>query len=139
VLKPGGRLCASVWAGPAENPWTTIVVQAIATEAVLAPSDPDGPGMFRCAAPGYVSALYEAAGLRDVAEWDVGVELVTRSPAQYWEMISEHISLAAAALAQVGEPARERVAKAVIAKASTYEENGKVRIPGVARCIVSTK
>jgi hypothetical protein len=32
--------------------------------------------MFQCAAPGYVSALYEAAGLRSVAEWDVDVELV---------------------------------------------------------------
>src|SRR5437763_1647092 len=83
-----------------------------------------GPGMFRCAAPGYVSALYQAAGLREVAEWDVGVELVTRSPAQYWEMISEHASLAVAALQQVGEPARERIAKAVIAKASTYEKDG---------------
>jgi hypothetical protein len=56
--------------------------------------------MFRCAAPGYVSALYEAAGLREVAERDVGVELVRRSPAQYWEMISEHVSLAVAAVAQ---------------------------------------
>jgi len=103
VLKPGGRLCSSVWVKPEENPWATIAMQAIAAEAVLAPSDPDGPNMFRCAAPGYVSALYGAAGLRDVAEWNVGVELVTRSPAQYWEMISEHVSLAAAALQQVGE------------------------------------
>ena len=139
VLKPGGRLCSSVRTGPGENPWTTIAMQAIAAEVVLAPPDPDGPNMFRCAAPGYVSALYEAAGLRDVAEWNVGVELVTRSPAQYWEMISEHVSLAVAALHQVGEPARERIAKAVIAKASTYEEDGEVRIPGVARCIVGTK
>ena len=139
VLKPGGRLCSSVWVKPEENPWTTIAMQAIATEAVLAPPDPDGPNMFRCAAPGYVSALYETAGLRDVAEWTVDVELVTRSPAQYWEMISEHVSLAVAALQQVDEPARERIAKAVIAKVSTYEEDGKVRIPGVARCIVGTK
>ena len=64
---------------------------------------------------------------------------MTDSPAQYWEMISEHVSLAVAALAQVGEPARERIAKAVIAKVSTYEQDGKVRIPGVARCIVGTK
>ncbi len=141
VLKPGGRLCSSVWVKPGENPWTTIVMQAIAAEAVLAPSDPDGPGMFRCAAPGYVSALYEAAGLRDVAEWNVNVELVTRSPTEYWEMISEHVSLAVAALQQVGEPARERIAKAVIAEAGTYEEeeDGKVRIPGLARCIAGTK
>ena len=139
VLKPGGRLCASVWVKPEENPWTAIVMQAIAAEAVLAPPGPDGPGMFRCATPGYVSALYRAAGLREVAEWDVGVELVTRSPAQYWEMISEHVSLAVAALAQVGEPARERIATAVIARAATYEQDGKVKIPGLARCIAGTK
>ena len=95
--------------------------------------------MFRCAAPGYISALYQAAGLRDVAEWDVAVELVTDSPAQYWEMISEHVSLAVAALAQVSGPARERIAEAVIARASTCEHDGKVRIPGVARCIAGTK
>ena len=139
VLKSGGRLCSSVWVKPEENPWTTIAMQAIATEAVLVPPDPDGPTMFRCAAPGYVSALYEAAGLRDVAEWDVDVELVTQSPAEYWEMISEHVSLAVAALQRVEEPARERIAQAVIANVSTYEVDGKVRIPGVARCIVGTK
>ncbi|TDW87379.1 ubiE/COQ5 methyltransferase-like protein [Kribbella pratensis] len=50
VLKPGGRLCSSVWVKPDENPWTAIAMQAIATEAVLAPPDPDGPNMFRCAA-----------------------------------------------------------------------------------------
>jgi SAM-dependent methyltransferase len=124
ALRPGGRLCSSVWVKPGENPWTTIAMQAIATEAVLAPSEPDGPNMFRCAAPGYVSALYEAAGLSDVPEWDVGVELVTPSPAQYWEMISEHVSFAVGALQQVSDPARERIAKAVIARVSTYEENG---------------
>ncbi|HEY5136861.1 MAG TPA: class I SAM-dependent methyltransferase [Candidatus Nanopelagicales bacterium] len=139
VLKPGGRLCSSVWVRPEENPWTTIAMQAIAAESVVAPPDPDRPTMFRCAAPGYLSALYEAAGLRDVEEWDVAVELVTSSPEQYWEMISEHVSLAVAALAQVDAPARQRIARDVIAKAGSYEAGGTVRIPGVARCIVGTK
>ncbi|HUO48040.1 MAG TPA: class I SAM-dependent methyltransferase, partial [Acidimicrobiales bacterium] len=80
VLRPGGRLCSSVWIRPEENPWTAVAMEAIATEATVTPPDPDGPNMFRCAAPGYVSALYEDAGLSGVAEWDVGVELVTRSP-----------------------------------------------------------
>src|SRR3954464_4116441 len=87
VLKRGGRLCSSVWVKPEENPWTSIAMHAIATEAVLPPPDPNGPNMFRCAAPGHVTALYEEAGLRDVVEWDVSVELVTDSPAQYWAMI----------------------------------------------------
>jgi ubiquinone/menaquinone biosynthesis C-methylase UbiE len=139
VLKPGGRLCSSVWVKPGDNPWTAIAMQAIATETVLAPPDPNGPSMFRCEAPGSVSALYEGAGLRDVAEWDVDVELVTRSPAEYWEMISDHVSLAAAALQSVDEPARERIRALAMANVSAFEQDGKVRVPGVARCIVGTK
>ena len=51
VLRPGGRLCASVWVRPEENPWTSIAMEAIATEVVVAPPDPDGPSMFRVRGP----------------------------------------------------------------------------------------
>jgi SAM-dependent methyltransferase len=139
VLKPGGRLCSSVWVDPDKNPWTTLAMRAIAQEAELPPPDPDRPNMYRCAAAGYVSGLYEAAGLRDVAEWDVDVDLVTRSPAEYWEVLSEHVSLAAAALRRVDDRARERIADAVIASVRAYQADGEVRVPGLARCIVGTK
>jgi SAM-dependent methyltransferase len=139
VLTPGGRLCSSVWIEPDANPWTAVAMQAIATEVVVAPPDPDGPNMFRCAAPGYMSALYEDAGLGDVEEWDVGVELVTQSAEQYWDMISEHVSLAVAALRQVDEPARRRIRATAMAEVSRFEQDGVVRVPGLARCIVGTK
>jgi ABC-type iron transport system FetAB permease component len=54
-------------------------------------------------------------------------------------MISEHVSLAVAALQQVDELARERIRADAIAKVSAFEKDGKVRVPGVARCIVGTK
>jgi SAM-dependent methyltransferase len=139
VLRPGGRLAASVWINPADNPWTTIAMGAIGKETTLPPPDPDGPNMYRCADPGHVSDLYEAAGMCDVVEWDVGVTLVTSSPAEYWEMISEHVSLAVAALGRVDDAARERIAKAVIAEVGAYENGGEVRVPGMARCIGGTK
>jgi ubiquinone/menaquinone biosynthesis C-methylase UbiE len=139
VLRPGGRLCGSVWVKPERNPWTSIAMQAIATEVAVPPADPNRPNMFRCAAPGYVSELYAAAGLGDVAEWDVDIELVTQSPAQYWEMISEHVSLAAAALQAVNQAARERIGAQAIAMVREFEVEGTVRVPGVARCIVGTK
>jgi len=105
VLKPGGRLCSSVWIKPEANLWTAIALRAIASEAKVAPPDRDGPNMFRCAAPGYVSALYKGAQLLDVVEWDVDVQLVTRSPEQYWEIISEHVSPVVTALQQIDKPA----------------------------------
>jgi len=139
VLRPGGRVCAAVWVRPEENAWTTIPMQAIAAEVELAPPDPDGPGMFRCAAPGMISALYERAGLRDVSEWDVAIEQVTPSPVTYWEMVSEVVAPAVAALSQVDEPTRARIADAVVSQVGEFETDGEIRIPGVARCIVGTK
>jgi SAM-dependent methyltransferase len=140
VLRSGGRLCASVWVRPDQNPWTTIAMQAIGTEVALPPPDPDGPSMYRCAAPGQVSGLYEAAGLHDVEEWDVSVDLVTGSAAEYWEMLSEHVSLAVAALQQVDAAGRKRIAHADIAALEPYEApDGTVSVPGLARCIVGTK
>src|SRR6478672_3769987 len=58
VLRPGGRLGASVWVDPEQNAWTAVVLEAIATEVVITPPAPGAPTMFRCAAPGSVSALY---------------------------------------------------------------------------------
>jgi ubiquinone/menaquinone biosynthesis C-methylase UbiE len=139
VLKPGGRLAASVWVSPEQNPWTTIAMQAIATETTVPPPAPGAPTMFRCAAPGYITARYEQAGLRDIAEWDVPLDLVTDSPEQYWEVMSEHVSLAVAALQQVDEPARKRIQAHAIASVTAFERDGKVRVPGLARCIVGTK
>ncbi len=139
VLKPGGRLCSSVWIEPDANPWTTVLMQAIATEVELPPPDPDAPNMYRCAAPGAVGALYEAAGLRDVVEWDVGVELVTSSAEEYWDVMSEHVSLAVTALARADAPARERMRAAAIAGVRAFEQDGEIRVPGLARCIAGTK
>jgi SAM-dependent methyltransferase len=140
VLKPGGRLCAAVWIEPDANPWTSLAMEAIATEAELPTPDPDRPNMYRCAGPGHLRALYEGAGLRDVEEWDVGVELVTESPEQYWDMMSEHVSLAVAALQQVDAEARQRIRATAIDRVRAFEEDGgRVRVPGLARCTVGTK
>jgi hypothetical protein len=53
-------------------------------------------------------------------------------------MISEHVSLAVAALQQVDAPARERIRATAIANVRAFEKDGKVRVPGMARCIVGT-
>jgi SAM-dependent methyltransferase len=139
VLQPGGRLSASVWIEPAENPWTSILMQAIASEVELPPPDPDGPNMFRCATPGSVESLYEAAGLRDVAASDVPVELVTTSADEYWAVMSEHVSLAVAALQRVDHAARERIRARVVDDVRPFDRDGAVRVPGLARCTVGVK
>ena len=140
VLRPGGRLASSVWIDPDRNPWTSVVLAAVAEHVALPPRDPDAPGMYRCAAAGRVSSLYAAAGLRDVVEHDVDVDLVSASPAEYWDMISEHVSLVAAALRDVDVATRERIAATVQDRVAAYQgADGLVQLPGAARVVVGTR
>ena len=72
VLKPGGRLCSSVWVKPEENPWTTIAMQAIATEAALRATRPGRaehvpvrrPGLRQCPVRGRGAARRRRVGRR---------------------------------------------------------------------------
>lgn len=139
VLRPDGRLCASVWMGPDANPWTSIALAAIASEVDVPPADPDRPGIFRCAAPGLVTRLYEDAGLREVAEWEVGLQTVTRTPDEYWDLITEHVAPVAAALRQADPAARKRIRARTITRVAEFERDDAVRVPGRARCIAGTK
>jgi ubiquinone/menaquinone biosynthesis C-methylase UbiE len=139
VLRPGGRLCAAVWAEPAANPWATIPAAAIAAEVDVPPARPDAPGMFRCSARGAMVALFLRAGLRDVEEWDVPTAIVTESPEQYWQLLTELTAPVVDTLQRVDAATRQRIADAVIADAATYASGEVVRIPGKARCVIGTK
>ena len=139
VVRPGGRVAVSVWAGPDDNPWATIPGSAIATEIVRPSPAPDAPGMFRCANPGTVSSHYEVAGLREVTEWDVGVGLTTESPEEYWHLLTELTAPVVAALDEIDGAARQRITTNVISQARRFHTSGVLRLPGMARCIVGTK
>ena len=86
-----------------------------------------------------MGALFQQAGLGDVSEWDVAVGLVALSPEQYWQMMGEHVSPAAVALAGMDDAARQRVRARTIAGLQAFDGSGAVRVPGAARCIVATK
>jgi SAM-dependent methyltransferase len=135
VLKPGGRLSASVWAGPDDNPWATIAGAAVATEVEVPPPPPDAPGMFRCAAPGMLSAAFEAAGLHDLTESDVPLAIATATPEDYWQLVTDCTAPVVAVLSQLDEPTRQRIAAAAVAGVRAQCGDGPVRLGGMARCV----
>jgi SAM-dependent methyltransferase len=139
VARPGGRIAVAVWAGPDKNPWATIPGSAIAAEAVLQPPAPDAPGIFRCATPGAIVGLYQAAGLREINEWDVPVTMAIDSPDEYWRMINELTASVVTALDRLNEAARERIATNVMREVRKFQCTGVLRVPGTARCIVGTR
>lgn len=139
VVRSGGRVATAVWAGPEHNLWATLPMPAIASEVDVPPPDPDAPGLFRCAAPGAITAVFERAGLTDVAERDTPVEFGFSGEADYWRMVTDLTAPVAALLAGVDDATRARIAEKVEAAAGEHRSGAEVRLTGMARCIVGTK
>ncbi|GAB3835595.1 class I SAM-dependent methyltransferase [Hymenobacter jeollabukensis] len=100
VLKPGGRLAASVWGVPAQNAWITTIMGTIGRHLQL-PAPPAGaPGMFRCAAPGFLTDLLRQAGFQDVHDTQITGQLRSSSKEAYWQFMNEVAAPVVAAMSQ---------------------------------------
>jgi SAM-dependent methyltransferase len=62
VLRDSGRLCFSVWAEPARNPWATLAGGLMVERGLIPPPDPEQPGIFNMADPDRIRSLVVAAG-----------------------------------------------------------------------------
>ncbi len=70
-LVPGGRFAFAVWGAPADNPWASVVRDAVARVVELPAPRTDAPGPFRYAEPGSLRALLNEAGYEglETREW----------------------------------------------------------------------
>ncbi len=109
VAKPGARISAAVWGRAAENPWASLILGTIARHTEL-PVPPAGtPGLFRCAAQGFMTRMFRDAGLVDVSERKVSTDLVQESPELYWEFMTDIATTVAVGLARADREARELI------------------------------
>jgi ubiquinone/menaquinone biosynthesis C-methylase UbiE len=89
VLKPGGRISASVWDGPEKNFWVTAIMGTISRNMELPPPPPGAPGMFRCATDGFMVELFSKAGLKNIFQNIIPGKLNSKTTDVYWEMMTE--------------------------------------------------
>jgi ubiquinone/menaquinone biosynthesis C-methylase UbiE len=139
VARPGARVSAAVWSRAQENPWASLIVGSIARHAEL-PAPPAGAqGIFRCAAPGYMSQLFTAAGLLDVSERKVSTDLVEQSPESYWEFITVIAATVVMSLATADKAGRELIRSDVFRMLGRYEHDGAIRLRSAATIVAGTK
>lgn len=132
VLKPGGRIATTVWAGPDRNFWITCMMQNIKKHIDVPPPAPGAPGMFRCAQPGLVSEVFRAAGLRDVCEADVPCTLNCGTADGYWNVMTDVAAPFVAALSGADEATVARVRADVVAAMHERHPDGAIDACGTA-------
>ena len=125
VAKPGGRVCTAVLDAPERNPWATTIMSTIGKHVEISTPPPGSPGLFRCAAPGFMEAAFHKAGLKDIVVKHVVDELKFESAEEYWGFMTEIAAPVVAGLAKADEPTRKKIEAAVLDLARRTSPDGK--------------
>ena len=139
VAKPGARISAAVWGRAAENPWASLILGTIARHTELPLPPPGTPGLFRCAAQGFMARIFRDAGLVDVSERKVSTDLVQESPELYWEFMTDIATTVAVGLARADREARELIRSDVFQLLGRYEHDGAIRLRSTATIVAGTR
>ena len=139
VARPGARVAVSVWGAPQKNPWATLIMGTIAKHVELPTPPPDAPGLFRCAAAGYMAGVLREAGLRDVTETEVSAPLRFDDPAQYFKFMNEVAAPVVAGMAKADEATRAKIRDVVLGLVTERAPSGEVRLDATALVVTGEK
>lgn len=139
VLKPGGKIAASVWNIPDKNFWVTATMGTIMKNMELTPPPPESPGMFRCAKPGRMKEVFGKAGFKNYSEKEVTSKLATGTVEKYWEMMTEVGAPIVAALSKASEAMRSKIKKEVFELINQKYDPGNVYIDTSALVLTAEK
>jgi len=128
VLKPGGRIATSVWNVGEKNFWVTAIMNSIHKNIELPTPLADAPGMFRCAARGFMADLFTNAGLKNIAETEVPGKLNCGDADGYWNFMNEVAGPVAAALSKVDEQVKSTIKNEVVESINQRYPVGKTMV-----------
>ena len=138
VLRPGGRFGCAVWASPQENPWASVVGRVFAARGLMAPPQPDAPGMFTLADTGRLEALLHGAGFESVDIRSVPVRFHYDSFEAYWTATTELGGGISDALAPLSDDDREAVRAEIEQGAEPFRTAGGYELPGLCHNAVAS-
>lgn len=139
VLKPGGKISASVWSAPEKNFWVAGILAVIKKHVAL-PTPPAGsPGMFRCAKDGLIADLFTQAGLKNISQSELPGLLNCGNAETYWSFMSEVVGPVVSALSQTDNETKERIKAEVYQLVNQKYPDGNVLIEASALIISGEK
>lgn len=139
VLKPGGKIATSVWNVPEKNFWVTAIMGIINKNMGLPALMPGSPGMFRCANDGIISDLFLQAGLKNITQNEIAGKMNFETTDVYWNMMTEVVSLAVAALSKADDEMKNKIRKEVYQELSQKYPDGNILMDSSALVIYGKK
>ncbi len=109
VLKPGGRIVASVWAAAEQNFWATGMMDVIKKHVDVPVQSPGAPGLFRCARPGFMAEIFSRSGFINIADQGVQGEADFVDADTYWQSMLDVSAPVMSVMQSVDDATREAI------------------------------
>lgn len=132
VLKPGGRVMVSAWAGPDQMDAFTIFATALKQAFPDMPPPPKPPSIFSLANSDQFRAELADAGFADVQMSTVTKEMVVETADDAWEIATAGAPPIISLLARVGEQGRKKVRQALDEVVQAKWPKGPIRLVNTA-------
>ncbi|MFC7669832.1 class I SAM-dependent methyltransferase [Hymenobacter humi] len=139
VLKPGGKIATAVWASPEKNFWITAIMSTVGKHLQLPPPPAGAPGMFRCAQPGFMAAIFKQAGLKNITETEISAKLNISNTNGYWIFMNEVAAPVVAALSKADDQLKEKIKGEVYELVNKRYPHGEIAIDSTALIIQGEK
>lgn len=122
VLKPGGRFCGMVFAGPDKNPCLRILMATALRHAGLPPRDPFQPGgLVSLGKQGLMDDLMQKAGFRSVATTRIEAPFRLPTTADYLAFVRDAAGPVLQILAPLDDAARSAAWADMAAQLDVYQ------------------
>ncbi|BAU51907.1 class I SAM-dependent methyltransferase [Mucilaginibacter gotjawali] len=139
VLKPGGRMATSVWNVSEKNFWVTAIMGSINKNIQMPSPVPGAPGMFRCAADGFMTDLLLKTGFKNISETEIYGKLDCGNAEGYWNFMNEVAGPVAAALSNVDNDIKVKIKAEVIHSIDQKYPEGSTMVDSNAFIIYAEK
>jgi ubiquinone/menaquinone biosynthesis C-methylase UbiE len=139
VLKPGGRMAATVWGTPDKNFWATATLNVVNKNMEIPKPPPGAPGLYRCAERGLVSGLLHQAGFTNVVESEVKGKLNAGTFDTYWNFTTDVVAPVVAALSKAGDAMKAKIKNEVSEAVSERYPSGALAIDSNALVVYGVK
>lgn len=132
LLRPGGTLVVSVWAGAERNAWASAALEPLRRYVELPAPPPGAPGLFRCAAPDALRGLLVQAGFQGAEQAALEGVLRFPGPRPYWELLKDVSAPIVEGLRTLDAETQARVYEAVEAALTERMQGGALLLPWAA-------
>jgi SAM-dependent methyltransferase len=132
VLRDDGQLAFSVWGGPAENPWVTLMGMVLTQRGHAPQNDPFGPGgMFSLADHERLRSLVTGAGFQQVTIQEMEVAWRFRDFDDFWAFQSEMSGAISAVLEELDAEEAAELRAEVENATSAFRSGAGYEFPGL--------